>query len=98
MQKSPADRYPSMQALADDLRRYLRGDPIAARRDGPDRASLAVTSSVRRPSPAMVVACLLAIGALGAVALLAEKNYELQGYRTVSITTDPPGRGWRSSR
>jgi hypothetical protein len=32
--KTPADRYPSAAALADDLRRYLDGDPVSAARSG----------------------------------------------------------------
>src|SRR5262249_44851076 len=32
MAKHPDDRYPSCQALADDLRRWLEGAPIAARK------------------------------------------------------------------
>jgi hypothetical protein len=32
MAKSPEDRYPGCQALADDLRRWLEGEPISARR------------------------------------------------------------------
>ena len=31
----PADRYPDVAAFARDLRAYLRGDPVTARRDGP---------------------------------------------------------------
>lgn len=90
IEKSPAARYPSMQALGDDLRRYLAGEPIAAR-----RTSLAGRSVryVRRHKTltGLVAACLLATGALWGIKVMADRNYRLQGYRTVSITTDPPG-------
>src|SRR5262245_27296710 len=34
MSKSPAGRYPRASALAEDLRRFLAGEPIVARREG----------------------------------------------------------------
>jgi serine/threonine-protein kinase len=90
IQKSPSDRYSSMQAFRDDLQRYLGGEPIAARRTGFVGRSIRVVKR-HKLLTGLLAACLLATGALAAVILLAEKNYRLQGYQTVSITTDPPG-------
>ena len=39
LEKRPADRYPDMAALRDDLRRFLADEPIRARPDGPLRRS-----------------------------------------------------------
>jgi serine/threonine protein kinase len=45
MKKEPGDRYSSVTALADDLRRYLRNEPISAR---PDTLSYRAAKFVRR--------------------------------------------------
>src|SRR5579872_2816608 len=45
LKKNPAERYASVSALGDDLRRYLRHEPISAR---PDAISYRVRKYVRR--------------------------------------------------
>jgi serine/threonine-protein kinase len=90
MQKSPADRYQSMQALADDLRRYVRGEPILARRANLLKRGWLLVNR-RKALTGMVVAGVAAAGSLGLAAMLAEKNRRLLGYRTVTINTDPSG-------
>jgi len=45
LKKSPAERYASVTALADDLRRYLKNEPISAR---PDRLAYRARKFVKR--------------------------------------------------
>ena len=62
MEKEPGRRYPSAGALADDLDRWLRGEPVSARR--PSLAYRLRKRFARQPLP-------FALGALLAVALAA---------------------------
>ncbi len=78
MHKEPSRRYASVTALADDIRRYLEGLPVAAR---PDTAIYRATKFVRRhrlgvAATAAVVAS-LAIGVALAVreARIAERRF-----------------------
>lgn len=80
LEKSPADRYASAGDLADDLRRYLDGFPISARRAGPRRRLMAWAR--RNPNEAVlvaVVAATLLLGFLVSTALYfrAERNLQL---------------------
>lgn len=45
LRKRPAERYPSVEAFAEDLRRYLRHEPVSAR---PDRFTYRAAKFVRR--------------------------------------------------
>src|SRR5260370_24437836 len=63
LEKDPKRRYGSAEALADDLERWLRGEPIRARPVG--RLERAVKWARRRPSVAALgVVRVLALGAL----------------------------------
>jgi len=63
LRKQPAERYPSAAALAEDLRRYLAGEPVAARRGG-RRYRLARLLRRHRPRLATGGALALAAAAL----------------------------------
>lgn len=57
LRKGPDDRYPSAEAFADDLRRYLRHEPVSAR---PDTLAYRTEKFVRR-HPAGVSAAVVAL-------------------------------------
>jgi serine/threonine-protein kinase len=64
LKKEPAERYSSVTALADDLRRYLRNEPISAR---PDTLAYRGTKFVRRHSVAVALATLAFVGTAAGV-------------------------------
>ncbi len=64
LEKSPSHRYASAQSLADDLRRFLSGQPVTARPIGPMRR----VGKVLRRHPQAVALILLASVFLGYIA------------------------------
>ncbi len=78
LDKDPGKRYGSAEALAADLDRWLRGEPVQARRAG--RAERLVKWVKRRPAAAALLGTvLLAIAAL--VGVLAVSNLRIAGAR-----------------
>ena len=62
LQKEPRKRYATAKEMADDLNRYLRGEPIKATPNTSDRARRQVGQAAHRPT-----ATVLAFVTLGAV-------------------------------
>ncbi len=74
MEKERRHRYPSMQALADDLRRVLAGEPIAARPPGWVRRSTRMARRHRRISAGAAVALLLLVGVAATLAVVGRQG------------------------
>jgi serine/threonine-protein kinase len=93
LRKEPQDRYASAAALADDLDRYLRGEPIAARPEGWIKQLL--RRIIRRPVRAAVTTAvtLLVLALLGAGAwLLAARATEQVRTHATQVATERAAR------
>ena len=75
LHKDPARRYGSAEALAEDLERWLNGEPIQARRSGLGERAV---KWIRRRPAAAALAAVTALAALGLVAGLLWHNARLQ--------------------
>jgi serine/threonine-protein kinase len=87
MEKDPGRRYPSAAALAEDLQRFLRNEPIVARAVGPVERMLRWTR--REPTGAALVATALALVglALGGGVWLMRQGVERRAELRNEITT-----------
>ncbi|HKQ88925.1 MAG TPA: serine/threonine-protein kinase [Candidatus Acidoferrales bacterium] len=65
LKKSPTERYGSITAFADDLRRYLRAEPIAAR---PDTLAYRARKFVRRNRLAVALSAVTAVAMIAGLA------------------------------
>jgi serine/threonine protein kinase/tetratricopeptide (TPR) repeat protein len=88
MEKNPADRYFTAQALADDLRRHLKNEPIRARRSSLMQRARKVTR--RHPGVTITAAAAILAGLLLTVAGLAVNNRMVRHEQL--LTQDALGR------
>ena len=75
LKKSPAERYPSVDALADDLRRLLRDEPVSARADS---VAYRVTKFVRRYRFAVIGVSVSVVALIAASAVAVWQMLEAQ--------------------
>jgi WD40 repeat protein len=83
LQKEPAGRYASAEALADDLRRFREGQTIVARPAG--LAERAWKWSRRRPLVAALLLVVVAVTALGAAGVAGALVYALDGWQQARL-------------
>jgi serine/threonine protein kinase/tetratricopeptide (TPR) repeat protein len=66
LEKEPARRYATVDSLADDIRRFLRSEPVAA---GPPSITYKITRFVRRNRGGVVAACVVSLAVLAGAVL-----------------------------
>jgi len=82
IRKSPAERYPSAGAFADDLRRYLEHQPILAR---PDSVGYRMAKFVRRNRIAVALATIVFVAASAGVTWIVTQNRRVRAERDFAI-------------
>jgi serine/threonine protein kinase len=90
IEKLPRDRYQSATEMADDLRRYLKGEPVVARRLDPANQTWHWLKR-RRVGVSAVLLATLTVVSLAVAARSINRANELLGLRDIQITTRPPG-------
>ncbi|HEY6384803.1 MAG TPA: serine/threonine-protein kinase [Candidatus Acidoferrum sp.] len=85
LKKNPAERYSSVTAFGDDLRRYLKHEPISAR---PDNLGYRATKFVRRNRTVVTLttaAIVLVIGSLSAGLFVANRERKIAERRFAEV-------------
>jgi serine/threonine-protein kinase len=82
LKKSPDERYPTVNALADDIERHLSGHPVVAR---PDTAAYRIGKFVRRHAVAVAAGCVMVVALLAATGITAWQMLEARRQRDTAI-------------
>jgi serine/threonine protein kinase len=78
LRKNPAERYPTASALADDLDKYLRDEPVSAR---PNTVGYRTAKFVRRHRTGIAVALIAVAALLGATGFSVQQMLEARRER-----------------
>ena len=89
LEKSPSRRYPSAEAMADDLDRWLAGEPITARRISPVRRAWrwCARNRVVAGLSASVAALLVAVAAVATVSAIRQHSLRVAAQTSASQAT-----------
>jgi tetratricopeptide (TPR) repeat protein len=82
LKKNPAERYATVRELADDLRRYLRREPVMARGDG---LGYRAGRFVSRHRAAVTAGTLTAVALLAATVISIQQSREARGQRDAAL-------------
>jgi eukaryotic-like serine/threonine-protein kinase len=83
LKKDPAERYASVGAFADDIKRYLTHEPVQAR---PDTVAYRVSKFVRRHQGGVLSALLVTIALIGTTAFALWELREARADRDMAIS------------
>ncbi len=101
-QRATVDRYPTIGALADDVRRYLRGQAVEAAPDGPLQRLLRWTSRHRAHLLVLVLLTVLTAGGVVAWSLIsqhaARTRAQARALRLTQLQTAVAGYAHRTDR
>jgi eukaryotic-like serine/threonine-protein kinase len=82
LKKTPSDRYRSIGAFADDLKRFLVHDPVQAR---PDTTAYRVAKFVRRHRGSVLAGVLVAFGLIATSSFAVFQLYEARAERDMAV-------------
>jgi eukaryotic-like serine/threonine-protein kinase len=82
LKREPAERYGTVELFAQDLRRYLRHEPVSAR---PDTLGYRTAKFIQRHRGGVALAVVIALGFLAALAVISTELLEVRRQRDAAL-------------